>query len=215
MKNKKLKKYIVLSGMLFFIPLFLLLFFGKFMKHEFGQPPYFSPECPTGCQTSNYQIPDFVLYDQNNNLVTRDSLFGNIWLAAFFDLQNPHLPKITERLLSVNFKYKDKPNLCVVCINTGDTADVAAMKKYVETNSRYNLNTKKFMFLHGDSAAVASLIRNGFLITDPANQAMFKLIDDKGHIRGEYGNTEYHMQDAMEDMAILNKAMRNERRGKE
>lgn len=214
MKNKNLKKYIVLSGMLFFIPLFLLVVFGKLMNHRFDQPKFFGPECTTGCETSSYQIPDFVLYDQNNKLVTRDSLFGNIWLAAFFDLDNPHISKITERLLSVNFKFKDKPNLCIVCINTGDTANVDAMREYVEVNSRYNLNTKKFMFLHGDSAAVASLVRNGFLITDPANQAMFKLIDDKGHIRGEYGNTEYHMQDAMEDMAILNKIMRNEKKGK-
>ena len=118
MKNKNFKKYIVLTGMLFFIPIFLLVVFGKLMNHQFGQPNYFGPECTTGCETSNYQIPDFVLYDQNNKLITRDSLFGNIWLAAFFDLKDPHISKITERLLSVNFKFKDKPNLCIVCINT-------------------------------------------------------------------------------------------------
>ena len=50
-----------------------------------------------------------------------------------------------------------------------------------------------------------SYIRNGFLISDLNNEAIFRLIDENGQIRGLYGNTEYHMLDAIEDIALLKK----------
>jgi serine/threonine protein kinase len=35
------------------------------------------------------------------------------------------------------------------------------------------------------------------------------LLDSEGHVRGLYGNTEYHMRDAMEDVALLKKEQVN------
>jgi protein SCO1/2 len=205
MKNKKLKKYILLVGMLFFIPLALLIFLGPMGKHNFSEPLYFGPACDTGCVTSDYQIPDFAFANQDNQLINRDSLMGKIWVAAFVDFADPNLPKITERLLIPNFKFRMEPDIYIVCFDPNGYSDTAAVQAYVTQNLRYSNNKNKWQFLQGDSASMAAFIRNGFLIQDLKSEAVFRAVDEGGHIRGLYGNTEYHFENLMEDIAILNK----------
>jgi hypothetical protein len=48
-------------------------------------------------------------------------------------------------------------------------------------------------------------IRDGFFVKDLRTEARFRLVDPNGQIRGLYGNTEYHIQDAIEDIALLKK----------
>jgi len=36
---------------------------------------------------------------------------------------------------------------------------------------------------------------------------LYRLVDPVGHVRGLYGNTEYHMQSIIEDIALLKKEM--------
>jgi protein SCO1/2 len=205
MKNKKLKKYILLVGMLFFIPLTLLIVLGPLGKHNFSEPMYFSPTCENGCETADYQIPDFAFTNQDNQLINRDSLMGKIWVAAFVDFEDPNLPKITERLLIPNFKFRMEPDIYIVCFDPNGYSDTAAVKKYLNQNLKYDDNRSKWQFLQGDSTAMDSFIRNGFLIQDLKSEAVFRLVDESGHIRGLYGNTEYHFENLMEDIAILNK----------
>jgi protein SCO1 len=205
MKNKKIKKYIRLVGMLFFIPLTLLIVLGPMGKHNFSEPLYFGPVCDTGCVSSDYQIPDFAFVNQNNELINRDSLMGKIWVAAFVDFEDPNLPKITERLLIPNFKFRMEPDIYIVCFDPNGYSDTAAVQAYVTQNLRYSNNKSKWQFLQGDSASMDSFVRNGFLIQDLKNEAVFRLLDESGHIRGLYGNTEYHFENLMEDIAILNK----------
>jgi protein SCO1/2 len=205
MKNKKIKKYILLVGMLFFIPLVLLIVLGPMGKHNFSEPPYFGPACDTGCVTSDYQIPDFAFTNQDNQLINRDSLMGKIWVAAFVDFEDPNLPKITERLLIPNFKFRMEPDIYIICFDPNGYSDTSAVKKYLNQNLKYDDNRSKWQFLQGDSAAMSSFVRNGFLINDLKSEAVFRVVDESGHIRGLYGNTEYHFENLMEDIAILNK----------
>jgi protein SCO1/2 len=205
MKNKKIKKYILLVGMLFFIPLVLLIVLGPMGKHNFSEPPYFGPACDTGCVYSDYQIPDFAFTNQDNQLINRDSLLGKIWVAAFVDFEDPNLPKITERLLIPNFKFRMEPDIYIICFDPNGYSDTSAVKKYLNQNLKYDDNRSKWQFLQGDSAAMSSFVRNGFLINDLKSEAVFRVVDESGHIRGLYGNTEYHFENLMEDIAILNK----------
>lgn len=205
MNNKKIKKYILLVGMLFFIPLALLIFLGPMGKHNFTEPLYFGPSCDTGSSNSDYQIPDFAFTNQDNELINRDSLLGKIWVAAFVDFEDPNLPKITERLLIPNFKFRMEPDISIICFDPNGYSDTSAVKAYVTQNLRYANNKTKWQFLQGDSAAMVSFVRNGFLIQDLKNEAVFRVVDEGGHIRGLYGNTEYHFENLMEDIAILNK----------
>lgn len=211
MKNKKLKKYILLVGMLFFIPLMLLLILGPMAKHNFSEPLYFGPACDTGCVASDYQIPDFAFTNQDNHLINRDSLLGKIWVAAFVDFEDPNLPKITERLLIPNFKFRMDPDISIICFDPNGYSDSAAVKSYIDQNLRYDKDRSKWQFLQGDSASMSAFIRNGFLINDLKSEAVFRVVDESGHIRGLYGNTEYHFENLMEDIAILNKKRKAKR----
>jgi hypothetical protein len=48
-------------------------------------------------------------------------------------------------------------------------------------------------------------MKDAFFIQDIGSEARFRLVDTRGHIRGLYGNTEYHMQSIIEDIALLKK----------
>jgi protein SCO1/2 len=204
--SKKWKKYIALGGMLFLFPLFFLLFFGKVLNHNFKTLPYLSTQSEIMVDSSDYVIPPFEFTDQNGNAFNSDSLKGKVWLAAFYSLNNPHLPKITERLLNVNFKYRSEPDIRIITFSTDCNNDTPAkLKGYTDQLIRYNLGPGKWQFLTGEQQAMQDYIKSGFLIDDLSSEAIFRLIDDKGHIRGLYGNTEYHILNAIEDIALLKK----------
>lgn len=205
-KNTNWKKYIALIGILFLFPLVCLIFFGKLGKHNFKTLPYYGTESPNEMEHSDYVIPDFVFMDQNGQTFTRDSLNGNVWLAAFYSLNDAHLDKITERILNLNFRYRDEPDIRIVTFCTDCDYDALPLVgKYAGQLNRYNCRPDKWVYLTGNQSAMQSFIRNGFLIQDIKNEAIFRLVDETGHIRGLYGNTEYHMQNAMEDVALLKK----------
>ncbi len=213
-KTNKWKKYIGLGGILFLFPLAWLLFFGIFSKHNFGTLPYYGPEVPAGGKSSEYIIPPFAFSNENGMIITDDSLKGKVWLAAFYDLNNEHLSKITERLLNVNFKYRSEPDIRIVVFSTDCDHDTEPLRKaYVDQITRYNSSPGKWEFLSGNQQAMQSFIRNGFLINDMKTDAMFKLVDGDGHIRGVYGNTEYHfvggggdsIPGVIQDIALLKK----------
>ncbi len=205
-KKNNLKKYIGLAGILFFIPLFLVLFFGVFSSHHFKTLPYFGPEANGPLTISDYIIPPFAFQNQYGQAITNDSLKGKIWIAAFYSLDNPNLDKITNRLLEPNFRYKGENDISIVVFSTNCDHDTPELlQAYVEKNTVYNEFPGKWQFLTGNQSAMQSYIRNGFLINDLSNEAIFRLIDQNGHIRGLYGNTEYHIQEAVEDIALLKK----------
>lgn len=204
--SNKWKKYIGLGGVLFLFPLVWLLFFGLAGDHKFRTLKYYTPEHPTGVDSGSYVLPDFVFENQDGIVVTNDSLKGKIWLAAFYSLNNPNLAKITERLLNVDFKYRKEPDIRIVVFSTDCEFDQQQPRAdYINSNSRYHTYPHKWDYLAGNQDAMQSFIRNGFLINDIRNEAIFRLVDEQGRIRGLYGNTEYHIEDAMEDIALLRK----------
>lgn len=225
--RSKWKKYIGLAGMLFLFPLLWLVFFGLLSKHKFKTLPYVGPE-NTMSTDPHYRIPDFAFADENGNIITRDSLVGKVWVAACYSTSDEHIAQITERLLNINFKYRNEPDIAIVVFSTHCDSDTPeATRAYIEQNTKYNSFGDKWKFLTGNQDAMQSYIRNGLLIQDLSNEAIFKLIDADGHIRGEYGNTEYHflggagdsIPGMVQDIALLKKEIDirryNERKAKE
>lgn len=207
MSNKHtLKKYIGLIGILFLFPIIWLLVFGVGAKHNFNTLKYFGPGSAMPVDTSAYHLPSFVFENQDGAAFSSDSLKGKVWLACFLTLSDPHIKDITDRLLTLNFKYRNEPDIVIVCFSTNSEYDTPELlKPYVEANTRYNKFPGKWQYLRGNQEAMNALIRNGFLIEDLRNEAIFRLIDDKGQIRGLYGNTEFHLKNALEDIALLKK----------
>jgi protein SCO1 len=209
MKKINWKKYIGLVGILFLFPLTLLLFFGKMGSHHFGTPPYFGPNEIKGADTSTYRLPPFVFTNQNGEAFGSDSLKGKIWVAAFYSLSDSNAAKITERLLNINFKFRSKKQIGIISFTTDPLKDTPeAMQAYIEQLNRYNITSNKWQFLTAQPAVIESFMRNAFLIDDIHTEAIFRLVDHQGQIRGLYGNTEYHMEDLMEDISAISKSIK-------
>ena len=206
-KTNKTKKYIALGGILFLFPLVWLLTFGVFSKHNFNTMKYHGPLSSfDGEDTTDYTLPPFAFLNQDGRTVNLDSLRSKVWLAALSSLHDGHVAKITEILLNINWKYRDQPDIKIVVFSTNCDYDTPeAIRAYINQNTKYNSFPNKWEFLTGNQQAMQSYIRNGFLISDLNNEAIFRLIDENGQIRGLYGNTEYHMLDAIEDIALLKK----------
>jgi protein SCO1 len=212
MKKINWKKYIGLIGILFLFPLVLLIFLGKMGSHHFGTPQYFGPKELAGADTSDYVLPPFIFTNQDGESFSSDSLKGKIWVAAFYALSDTNAVKITERLLNVNFKFRNRKEIGIVAFSTHPELDTPnALKGYVEQVNRYNIEKDKWQFLTGQPSVMASFMRNAFLIEDIHNEAIFRLVDHQGQIRGLYGNTEYHMEDLMEDISAISKQIKVEK----
>lgn len=209
MKSKNMKKYIVLIGILFLFPLTWVILFGVMGEHHFNTLLYFDETHLEGSTDSlHHQMQPFEGIDENGEKFTLENMHGKVWLACFYSLSDEHLAKITERLLNVNFKYRDEPDIGLVVFSTRPDQDsIPKVQHYLSGLTKYNLNQNKWKYVLLDSANMESIQKQSFFIKDLSNEALYRLVDPVGHVRGLYGNTEYHMQSIIEDIALLKKEM--------
>jgi len=209
----KVKKFAGLFGILLAIPLTLILVFNS-MEHRFDSLPYFgesiavekSENGAVVYDTLHYKIPDFELLDQSGTVFHSDSLRGKIYLAAFYSTSSPHLGKITKRLLTVNFKYRDEPNIGLVCFTLNPAFDTPEVLH--DYTSELRVDPDKFIFLTSADSTVLHVVENAYLNKDYVNSSSIWLVDTEGHLRGKYdGNLEVEIQRASEDMALLKKEL--------
>ncbi len=209
MDSKKTRKYIFLGGVLFLFPLVWVIFFGVMGTHHFSTLPYFDE---THLEGDTVPCKHVVQFDRLKNEFgipyTSDSLKGKVWLACFYSLNDPHIAKITERLLNINFKYRDEPDIQIVVFST-DSGSISSQvaQDYLNSLTKYNGFSGKWKFLSNRDSVqqVNRIMKESFFIHDISTEARFRLVDTQGHVRGLYGNTEYHMQSIIEDIALLKK----------
>lgn len=204
--QSKWKKYLLLGGILFIFPVSMLMLLGPGAEHHFMALPYYGPFEVHGADTVYHSIQDFELMDQDGNSFLLSSLEGKTWLAAFFSVSDSNLVKITKRLLYFTDRYIDEPDISVICFDTGGGKnDLSDLQEYIRQMPSYDGTEKKVKFLTGEPAVMDSMFRKSFLFEDPGHEEIFRLIDNDGHIRGKYGNTEYHMGDAISDAGMIKK----------
>ena len=218
-KPKILIKYIVLVGVLFFVPFALVLFFAKASEQQFYTLPYYDPayEPPYYKMTPLigeevdaspiHRLPNFKLTSHKGLPFTQDSLHDRIWLTSFFATNSDHVLSATKQLLNVNFKFKNEEKIGILCISLDpehDTPEILA--DYIEEVEAKKQLDDKWYFLTGDREEVFNLIDKGFLIQDTSNIATMCLIDSDLHMRGRY-NANYtdSIKSAKEDIALLAK----------
>ncbi len=209
MNSKHTRKYIFLGGVLFLFPLVWVIFFGVMGTHHFSTLPYFDAAHIGGDTVpSNHVVQFDHLKNESGLIYTSDSLKGKVWLACFYSLKDPRLAKITERLLNINFKYRDEPDIKIIVFST-DTTPISTdeAQSYLFALTKYNGFSGKWRILSNvDSVQeVNKVMKEAFFINDLSSEARFRLVDTQGHVRGLYGNTEYHMQSIIEDIALLKK----------
>lgn len=213
-RRDKILKYTGLIGILLGFPLAFVLIFSN-MDHNFDSLPYFGDQ--TVVQQSNgtadtlrYKVPPYSFINQDGSVLKSEDLSGKVYLATFFSTNSPFLPKISKRLLNVNFRYRDEPDIALVCFSLDpehDTPEVLA--KYTKD---LRVDQSKFYFFTSDSIDMIGFAREAFLIDDPLNSSVFWLVDTRNQLRGKYdGNKEEEMQRAIEDIALLKKELDLER----
>ena len=197
------------------LPLLLLVILGRGMRHEFSDLDYFAQDgTRTGMASGARSLPAFSLVDHKGRTVTRDSLKGTFWLVAFMTTDTattPHLTPLTQQLLWANWRYRDEPDVGLLCLTLDaehDTPD--RLNRYVTRNERYNRYPDKWRFLTGNQRTIDSLMATGLGVprdsADPFNVATLLLVDDRGYVRQKYlASSEHEIGDAVEDIALLKK----------
>jgi cytochrome oxidase Cu insertion factor (SCO1/SenC/PrrC family) len=177
--------------------------------HHFSTLPYFDA---AHLQGDTIESQHFVKFDgvrsELGKSFNSDSLKGKVWLACFYNLNDPNIAKITERLLNINFKYRDEPDIQIVVFSTDTSAtSLHDAQSYLSSLTKYNAFSGKWRFLCNEdsTSTIQEIMKESFFIDDISSEARFRLVDTQGHVRGLYGNTEYHMQSIIEDIALLKK----------
>ena len=222
-----MKKNIIVIFLIVLFPLLFLLFFGKALDHKFRTLPYYHPseiflDSVDNVLGKAYTIPDFKFYNHNGELITRDGFENTVYLVVPVSMNSQYLNEVTQRLLSINFKYKQEEDIKIYCLSIDDKAATnrQARKFMEEINSNLD-NSKNIYVLSADEKSeMEKFIRQGLGIDQLVDSPYALLIDPKGQIRGRYHlNIESHISDAKEDIALLRKEISigkfNERKNQE
>lgn len=210
-KNKKWKKYIAISGILFLIPGTLVVL-AILTTNNFFTLPYFQMNGASELielETSDHgmRVPEFQLINQDAESYTLDSLDNKIWLATFFSTNSDYLWSITSQLLWVNYRYRNIDNLYIVSFSLDPEHDQPeVISEYISQTAQYNNAEDRWQFLTGDKAALHSLVSDGFNIDPDSDPSMAWLVDGKGYLRGIYNlQITGEVKRAIEEMALLKK----------
>tara|TARA_B100000902_G_scaffold5077_2_gene6545 strand:+ start:848 stop:1531 length:684 start_codon:yes stop_codon:yes gene_type:complete len=174
----------------------------------------------------NHKIDDFILTNQDNEIINNDSLKGNIYVANFFFTNCPNIcPVMTKNMSYLQSNLEVYPNIKFISHTVDPLNDTPErFLEYIEEmrKKNVNINLKNWDFLTGEkddiyklalsyfaNAKEDSIAPGGFLHSE-----YFILIDKKGQIRsgkdkfentiGAYdGTNEIHMKNLIDDVKVL------------
>ena len=174
----------------------------------------------------NHKIDDFILTNQDNEIINNDSLKGNIYVANFFFTNCPNIcPVMTKNMSYLQSNLEVYPNIKFISHTVDPLNDTPErFLEYIEEmrKKNVNINLENWDFLTGEkddiyklalsyfaNAKEDSIAPGGFLHSE-----YFILIDKKGQIRsgkdkfentiGAYdGTNEIHMKNLIDDVKVL------------
>ena len=137
------------------------------------------------------QLPAFSLVDQQGQLVTRDSLRGQPWLASFvFTRCFGACPRIVQRLQALGPELPVMRRVSITVDPEFDTPEV--LRSWAEAQGIRDAN---WLLLTGPPDQVRDLVLKGFLLgvgpgDDPkeplVHSTRLALVDGAGSVRGYY-----------------------------
>jgi len=148
-----------------------------------------------------HTIGDFAFRDQNNQLITQNSIKGNVFVVEyFFTTCGTICPKMNEQMQRVQEAYRKNSNIKILSFTVNPEIDT------VEQMKRYSLSHKaddqQWHFLTGKKEVLYDLARKSFFVLKPAEAQNlgdagsdfihtnnFVLIDQSMRIRGYYDGT--------------------------
>ena len=139
-------------------------------------------------------VPAFRAHDQNGQLLTNQTLTGQVYLTDFFFATCPGIcPKMNGELLKVYQQHAQTPGLKFVSFTIDPDHDsLAVLRDYAQRLGVPLAGSWHFARTSKDS--VFTLARGLFTAAMPdktapggfAHNGTFALVDDQGHVRGLY-----------------------------
>ena len=118
------KKRIALIFLLLALPITGIVVLGIMGNHKFNTLPYFTERgAIASLVTGVYRLGDFQLLNQDSDHFGSEYMQGQVWLAAFFGTDAPHVGAMTRQLLWPNFRYRDKEGISIVCFTLSPELD--------------------------------------------------------------------------------------------
>ena len=163
-----------------------------------------------------HTIGDFAFRDQNNQLITQNSVKGKVFVVEyFFTTCGTICPKMNEQMQRVQEAYRENSNTKILSFTVNPEIDtVEQMKRY---SISHNADDQQWHFLTGKKEALYDLARKSFFVLKPAEAQNlgdagsdfihtnnFVLIDKKLRIRGYYeGTLEKEVNRLIRDISVL------------
>lgn len=142
-------------------------------------------------------VRPFAFMERNNQLVTRDDLSGNIWIADFvFTRCAGPCPLMTMKMRQLQKAFSNADDVKLVSFSVDPEFDTPlVLSKYAE---QYEADPQKWLFLTGDKKEIYNFAQNSLKLTvkeatenSPIiHSTYFILVDRQGKIRGYYNSNE-------------------------
>lgn len=136
------------------------------------------------------ELPDFSLEERQGSEVTRDSLRGKVWIAAFvFANCESQCPMINQQMRKIQSALRFKERFRLVSITVDPERDTAeVLQRYAD---KLSADPYKWLFLTGSREEINILSQKGFQLAsaqeaDATHSSKLVLVDHFSRIRGYY-----------------------------
>ena len=160
-----------------------------------------------------HKIANFKFTDQDEKIVSNETVKGKIYVANFFFTVCPSIcPTMTQNLLAVQKAFKDNNAIVMLSHSVMPATDnVALLKKYA---NRWKIETQKWHLLTGEKEQIYTLARQSYFaekeigLQKEKNEFLHTenvfLIDKQGYIRGVYNATlALDVENLINDVKVL------------
>jgi len=159
-----------------------------------------------------HKINDFVLTNQNGELISQEFYQNKIYVADFFFTTCPDIcPIMTENMGYLQSELKNQTDVLLVSFSVTPNVDsVDVLRSYADLKK---VDDAKWNLFTGSKKEIYELARKSFLVAkndgdggkyDMIHTENFVLIDKENRIRGFYdGTNEVEMNKLLKDVKIL------------
>ena len=159
-----------------------------------------------------HKINDFVLTNQNGELISQEFYQNKIYVADFFFTTCPDIcPIMTENMGYLQSELKNQTDVLLVSFSVTPNIDsVSVLRAYADLKG---VDDSKWNLFTGSKKDIYELARKSFLVAkndgdggkyDMIHTENFVLIDKENRIRGFYdGTNEVEMNKLLKDVKIL------------
>ena len=145
-----------------------------------------------------HTIPEFTFFNQEGEVITKETYRDKIYVADFFFVSCPGIcPRLTKNMGLLQEKFKKDEDVLLLSHTVMPWKDsIPELKKYAIHN---NIDSKKWNLVTGDKNEIYNLARTAYFADEDFVKTQdetafihtenFVLIDKKGRIRGVYNGT--------------------------